>query len=456
MTKKAIDRFSIMYIVFRTHMMITHRIFYRKMQSKFYNRIPKDRPVLMAPNHQNALMDAIGPIMACRREPIFLTRADVFNNKIVARIFRSFKMLPVYRIRDGASELGKNEAIFQESMGALLRKKCPVAIMPEGNHGDKRRLRPLVKGIFRVAFQAQENYGDNPGVVIVPVGIDYSNYPAFRGHMFVQFGEPIEVNEYYAEYMENQPRAINTIRDRLSIEMKKYIINIESEDHYDTYMLMRQVYNMRMRERLSLRKNDMYHRLLADQAMIRELAGVEKAEPEKMSELSEISKEYADGVKRFGMRDWVFRRDRHSLLLLILADLGMLLTLPLFVYGFVTNYLAYWVVSRITEKWIKDISFKSSIKFVAGSLLFPLYYLILFIAAWIFVDPGWVKWAFLGSLPLTGLFAHTWYIWFKKLKSLWRYQFKSLAGNKDLRKLKNLRKQIIDMAETFIKEPSVS
>ena len=156
------------------------------------------------------------------------------------------------------------------------------------------------------------------------------------------------------------------------------------------------------------------------------------------------------------MRDWVFRKNRHSLLFLILADLGMLLTLPLFVYGLITNYLAYWVVSRITEKLIKDISFKSSVKYVAGSLLFPVYYLILFVAAWIFIDPDWIKWAFLSSLPLTGLFAHTWYIWFKKLKSLWRYQFKSLAGNKDLRKLKNLRKQIIDMAETFIKEPSAN
>ena len=80
--------------------------------------------------------------------------------------------------------------------------------------------------------------------------------------------------------------------------------------------------------------------------------------------------------------------------------------------------------------------------------------LILFIPVWILTDPGWVKWAFLGSLPVTGLFAHTWYIWFKKLRSLWRYQIKTLVQNKDLEKLKELRKQIVDMAESLIPEPS--
>ena len=453
MAKKAIDRFSIRYIVSKHYVMLGHRLFYRKMKSKFPERIPKGRPVLMAPNHQNALMDALGPIMASRRSPIFFTRADIFKNNIIAGIFRIFKMLPVYRIRDGASELGKNEAIFRESMEALLRKKCPVAIMPEGNHGDKRRLRPLVKGIFRVAFQAQESYDENPGVVIVPVGVDYTNYSNFRSDVFIQFGEPIEVSEYYADFKENQPRALNKIRERLALEMRKYIIDIKSEEHYDTYMLLRQVYNNRMRERLGFRKKDMYHRLLADQHMIRELSGVEDQHPERLSPLTEIGREYARGVDKFRMRDWVFRKNRYSTLLLIFADLGMLVSLPLFLYGFITNYLPYLLIERVTGK-MKDVQFHSSVKLIAGLLLFPVYYLILFIAVWILTDPGWIKWAFLASLPLTGLFAHIWYIWVKKLCSLWRYQIKTIFQDKQLLKLKELRIQLLDMTESLIPDPT--
>jgi len=433
--------------------MLAHRLFYRKMQSKFPERIPRDRPVLMAPNHQNALMDALGPIFVCRRSPIFFTRADIFNNKIIAGIFRIFKMLPVYRIRDGASELGKNEAIFRESMEALLRKKCPVAIMPEGNHGGKRRLRPLVKGIFRVAFQAQESYDEKPGVVIVPVGIDYTNYSNFRSDVFIQFGEPIEVSDYYADFKENQPRALNKIRERLAMEMRKYIIDIKSEEHYDTYMLLRQVYNKRMRKRLGFRKENLYHRLLADQHMIRELSGVEDQHPERLSALTEIGKKYARGVDKFRMRDWVFRKKRYSILLLSIADLGILISLPVFLYGFITNYLPYLLIEKNTGK-IKDVQFHSSVKLVAGLLLYPVYYLILFIPVWILTDPGWIKWAFLASLPLTGLFAHTWFIWAKKLCSLWRYQIKTIFQDKQLLKLKELRKQLLDMTESLIPDPT--
>ncbi len=449
MTKKPIDRFSVRFIISRFYVMTCHRVFYKNIQSKFNSNIPKDRPVLIAPNHQNALMDAMANVRTSGREIVFLTRADVFNNKFIAGIFRIFKMLPVYRIRDGASELSKNEEIFNESMQVLLRKKCPVTIYVEGNHGDKRRLRPLVKGIFRIAFQAQESYGDKPGVVIVPCGIDYSSYTNFRSKLFVQYGEPIEVCEYYSEFKENSARAINKIRERLSEEIKKYIIHIPSVEHYDTYMQLRQVYNLRMRKRLGFSKKDQYHRLLADQHMIRELSAVEEKEPEKLSSLSELVKEYALGVKKFGMRDWVFRKTRHSLLLLLLAVLGMLLLLPVFLYGALTNILIYWLCNKVSKK-IKDTQFQSTVKFLAGDVLFPVYYLILFIVAWIFTDPGWIKWALLLSFPVTGLLAHTWFVWFKKLRSLWKYQFLTLSRNKKLLRLKEVRVQIIEMAESMV------
>lgn len=452
MANKTIDRFSLRYRLLKSYVIFTHWIFYRKIQTKFRDRIPKDRPVLLAPNHQNALMDAMAPLLTCRRDAVFLARADVFVNKFVSDILRLMKILPVYRIRDGAGELAKNEAIFKESIDVLGRRKCPVFIMPEGNHGNKRRLRPLVKGIFRVAFQAQESYGENPGVVIIPVGIDYSNYSNFRSKLFVQYGEGIEVNEFYSSYLENQPRALNSIRERLASEMKKYIIDIQSDEYYDTYMLLRQVYNRRMCERMGILKRDLYHRLLADQFMIGEIARAELEKAEEMSTLHETCSAYAAGVKNLGMRDWVFGRPRYPVSLLLPADLGMLLLLPVFLYGFVTNYPLYLVIETLGGK-IKDSQFRSSVKFVLGTFLFPVYYLILFIPVWIFTEPAWIKWAFLGSLPLTGLFAHTWFIWFKKLRSLWRYELLTLSQNKELAGLKEMRKQITGHAERLIHDP---
>jgi 1-acyl-sn-glycerol-3-phosphate acyltransferase len=449
MVKRTIDRFSLRYSMLKGYATFAQWIFYRRMEVKFIDRIPKDRPVLLAPNHQNALMDAMAPLLTSRRDLVFLARADIFKKKFVSGILRLFKILPVYRIRDGASELGKNEEVFKEAMEVLLRKKCTVAIMPEGNHGNKRRLRPLVKGIFRVAFQAQEQYGEQPGVVIVPVGIDYSKYTNFRSKLFVQFGEPIEVNEYYAASLDNQPKAINMIRERLAGEMRKYMIDIQSEDHYEMYMLLRSVFNDEMRKRTGHEKNTLYNRLVADQQMIGKLYEIEQQGADEIETLDKLCTTYREGIENLGMRDWLFKHSRYSWIGLILADLWMLALLGVFLYGTITNYFPYWLTSKISKK-LKDPQFHSTFKFVIGMILFPLNYLILFIPVWILTDPWWIKWAFLVSLPLTGIFAHIYFIWIKKLRSLWKYQLLTSRKDEQLESLKNLRKNIIAMVDELI------
>jgi 1-acyl-sn-glycerol-3-phosphate acyltransferase len=451
MAKRSIDRVSLRYRLLKVYAIFVHWIFYRRIEVKFRERIPKDRPVLLAPNHQNALMDAMAPLLTSRRDPVFLARADIFKNKFIAGILRFLKILPVYRIRDGAGELGKNEAVFQEAMAVLMRKRSPVCIMPEGNHGNKRRLRPLVKGIFRVAFQAQETYGDNPGVVIVPVGIDYSKYHIFRGKLFIQFGEPIEVSEYYPAYLENQAKTINAIRSRLAEEMKKYMIDIQSEDHYEMYMTLRSVYNDDMRKRMGHGKNTLYHRLLADQQMIRELYEIEQQDGEKIRVLDELCSPYREGLASLDMRDWLFRHSSYSWTGLILAGIGMLILLPVFLYGSITNYFPYWFTGSVSRR-IKDQQFHSTFKYVVGLILFPLYYLILFIPVWILADPGWIKWVWLASLPVTGIFAHVYYIWFRKLRSLSKFQVLTSRKDSRLESLKGLRKQIIARVDKLIRE----
>ena len=414
MEKKPIDRFTLRYTVMRNHMWFCHWLFYRRIQHVYRSRIPKNRPVIIAPNHQVALMDAMAPIMTSWRPIIFLTRADVFGGKFIAGTFRIFKMLPVYRIRDGASELAKNEGIFDEAFRALVRSKCPVGVMPEGNHGNKRRLRPLVKGIFRIAFRAQEEFGTNPGVVITPVGIDYSSYTNFQAKLYVHYGEPIEVCEYYTEFLDNPARAMNAMRKRLAQEMVKGMIDIRSEEFYDMYMQLRETYNQRMRERLGFRKKDLHHRFLADKHMISEIEKAENDKDEKIPELSKMCAEYKDSVRELGLRDWVLRKQRYSLAALLLGSLGLIATLPAFLYGTLPNYFNYWAAMKLSGR-IKDTQFKSTFKYVTLVGITPLYYLILFIAAWIFTDPGWIKWAFLGSLIPAGIFAINYVIWFKKL-----------------------------------------
>jgi hypothetical protein len=88
---------------------------------------------------------------------------------------------------------------------------------------------------------------------------------------------------------------------------------------------------------------------------------------------------------------------------------------------------------------------------VLGSFLYPVYYFILFIPVWILSDPGWIKWAFLASLPITGFLAHSWYIWARKLWSMWKYQFMNLGRNKKLARLKAVREELVTLAGSLVR-----
>jgi hypothetical protein len=149
------------------------------------------------------------------------------------------------------------------------------------------------------------------------------------------------------------------------------------------------------------------------------------------------------------MRDWLFKHARYSWMGLLGAALGMLLGLPLFVYGAILNYFPYWFTAKVSRK-LKDPQFHSTFKYVIGLILFPVYYLILFVPIWILADPGWIKWVFLASLPVTGFFAHVYFIWFKKLRSMWKYQFLTARKDAPLESLKNLRKKIIGRVDDLM------
>ena len=82
-------------------------------------------------------------------------QAFLFKKGFFAKALRFLKILPAFRIRDGYENLGQNDATF-EAAREVLEQHNALCVMPEGNQGDQRKLRPFAKGIFRIAFTAQE------------------------------------------------------------------------------------------------------------------------------------------------------------------------------------------------------------------------------------------------------------------------------------------------------------
>jgi len=133
MGKENIEKYSAGYALLKSVAGFWHNnVFYRKVIVLGRENIKPNDHVIFAPNHQNALMDALAVLFTHKGQPIFLARADIFKKKTIASILYFLKILPVYRIRDGFSSVKGNDEIFAKTID-VLKNKNGLVILPEGN-----------------------------------------------------------------------------------------------------------------------------------------------------------------------------------------------------------------------------------------------------------------------------------------------------------------------------------
>ncbi len=443
MARRDIDNWSFLYwLLQKNWIRVNFYFYYRKIAIFNAHLIPRNRSVIVAPNHQNALMDAMAFVSQPPKQRVFLTRADVFKNPLIQRILFFLKMLPIFRIRDGRSSLQKNDEIFNTAVQILHNKKSPLFMFPEGNHGDKRRLRPLVKGIFRIAFLAQERYKDQPGVVIMPVGLDYEHYQKFGKNLLVNYGRPIEVADFWKEYEENPNLATNKLREKLAEQMRRCMIDIQSEEYYDTYMHLREIYRPSLINRLILKDGNLLHHFQTDKHLIEKLDITLSANPERIEKIHTLTQEYVFLREKLNLREWVFRKTKYSWLSILLRLLASILLLPLFLFGVLNNWPNFFLPIRFAKK-IKDTQFRSTAAWGMGLVMQILYYSVLIVLGIIFLPAIWLILLYIPLIPLSGLAAY----WVYKLfvKNLARIRFNLAKNNSfDLKKAISLRTEIIE------------
>ena len=168
--------------------------YFKRIRRYGIKSVPWDEPLLLLPNHQNALIDPLCIAAYAPKKPYFLTRSDVFVNPVAKVFFEFLRMLPIYRIRDGRDTLVRNRAIF-DRCGRLLADSQAILIFPEANHNLQRRVKPLSKGFTRILWHAlEQNSRLEPK--LVPVGVNYVDAAGFPDSAAFYFGTPIPVRPF--------------------------------------------------------------------------------------------------------------------------------------------------------------------------------------------------------------------------------------------------------------------
>ncbi|MDT8400220.1 MAG: 1-acyl-sn-glycerol-3-phosphate acyltransferase [Bacteroidales bacterium] len=408
MGRNNIEKTSAGYALLKFVASIWHNnIYYRKVIVIGRENLDNNFPKILAPNHQNALMDAMAIVSSTRGQQVYLARADIFKKKFIASILYYLKILPVYRIRDGFDNLKQNDEIFSKTIDVLKNNK-PIVILPEGNHAGFRRLRQLKKGIFRIALQTEESEDFSMGLKIIPVGLDFSDYHRFRSVLTVIYGKPIDVREYRELYEENPQLAYNKLRDRLSDELKKYMVHIDSEEDYEALDELREMVNGKYSTSTS------YPKVRRDKELISQMEALQEKNPglyEKICKQALLIRNLAD---KLNVGYYHLNRKKPRIIFQLLAVAGLIALLPFFIAGWVLNYIFY-IIPKLPLKNVKDIMFHGSIRYaislILGLIFLPLYAII----AFIFIPVWWLALIAVILIIPSGIFAWNYTLIWQKL-----------------------------------------
>ena len=390
------------------------RAYFGKVHIDGWENIPRDKPLILAANHQSAFIEPVllGGIMPF---PVhFITRGDIFVKRWMW-FFNGVNMVPIFRFHDGFSKMKKNMDSFQHVYDALS-KGARVIIFCEGHMKWEKKLHSLQLGAARLALGAQLQ-DDDLDIHILPIGINYEDHLTFRRYVKISFAKPIRVSDHMDEIEKSQRPALKSITTELAHRLKPEVIHIATENHYELGNAL-----------LTMRDNDekrtffpFYSRgKLAIRSSVR--YALETVSLDDNEALFEDTSNYKRLVgPDFTYRDYTLKHlDEFTTIRLIIF---YLIVAPIGVVGILLNGLPAFLSSWITKKKTKIPEFIGSLKSNIASILYFIYILAIGIPLFIYC---WHLGLFgLAVLFITGVFAL--YLWDRKKywQAYWHWKGKS-------------------------------
>jgi 1-acyl-sn-glycerol-3-phosphate acyltransferase len=175
--------------------------FYRDIRITGKCNIPFSAPLLIAVNHQNALVDSLIVAWAVPRRITMTAKATLLENPLVALLFKVLGVVPLRRVSDEvrnskglSADRSRNGGAFREIL-RLLEQRGAVLIFPEGKSHNEVGLEPLKTGLARLALQARDKRSIK-GVTILPLGLVFEDKGVPGTIAGVHVGEAIEMDSW--------------------------------------------------------------------------------------------------------------------------------------------------------------------------------------------------------------------------------------------------------------------
>jgi 1-acyl-sn-glycerol-3-phosphate acyltransferase len=433
---------SFAYTVVRRIVKVLVEAYFDKIVVTGGENIPEGKPVILAPNHQNGLPDPLLFVVWRNLQTVWLARGDIFN-KVTSPILRFFKIMPIFRKRDGLSNVQRSAQTF-ETGSRILRNNRMFGLFPEAGHSPRRQLLSIKKGVPRVIEKTFEDSDYNADIQIVPAGIYYDNYFNYKHDVVINIGKPIPAQKYVELFKKSKFEANKAIQEDIREALEKLAMHIPSEENYQLYEDIRETIRPSIAEKADVSTYNPLTRFNIDKGTIRAINQLEESEKPELrktfDEIKEKNDAYRSLLKEHNLRDENIVINKKKRPKLIIHCIVLLLSLPFFLFGAITHYIPFRVPDRIVRKKIKDPQLWMTFNLVLAIIIFPLLWLVLGVVASFFLSGTYL----LGTvilIVLSGDFAFSWYKSFKKVKA----HFKAEKLRKNTPEIFRRKSELLDL-----------
>lgn len=398
-----LQKFDLKYFLAQLHVNRVFRLHFRKLVFTGKENIPTDKPIIFAPTHRNALMDALILVYEnVKQQVVFLARADIFKKPLVIKILNFLKIMPVYRIRDGKENLGKNEEIFK-ICGRILKNGNPICLFPEARYNPHQNLLPLQKAIPRIALPTEAETNFSLDTHIVPMAFYYTNKDSFLSDLYVTYGKPVRVADYKELYDQDENQAVNKLRQDLDARLREYVVDIPEEDYDEISALID--LNAKELAKKSYPANDGL--VQASQEIIRRIKALKESNPQAYTYKITAVQNALQLLKSHGLtsKDQITRPKGY--LGIFARALPMAVAAPLALAGLLNTIFPILIYKKLLSV-VKDKQFISSIRLVIGIFVVPIFYLLQFVLVRL-ISGNWLcASAYLLASPVLFMFGSYW------------------------------------------------
>ncbi len=339
------------------------RIFFRDIVIEGFENLPTTGPVIVTPNHPNALLDPL--VLQLLTPPLrlrFVAKASLFRIPVLGWVLRRLRALPVVRRLDADGPVDYT-AFFSACIEALVAGDS-IAIFPEGRSLPHPFMAPLRTGVARLFFLARAKGVD---VTIVPVGLNYERGAIFRTSVLITVAPPLDAARYIARHETDADGGVRAVIVDIGRSLEQHVFQAETFRDRELLLLLERLYSEDTHD------DSWPKRFARLKTFETALARLREYCPHEIDRLRHRLARYARLSVAFGMREQARRQRRGGLAKLILLEVSGLGVASI---GWVLNWLPYRLCGVLVRLSGRDEAEAATYKVVYALLLFPLAYVL--------------------------------------------------------------------------------